>query len=71
LSSKESVFRESAQFPTGARLPQAEVVFAYKDFDHDLTAKAEVLEAVSNKNYHAEGKLPIKKMEIYLLKTVK
>jgi hypothetical protein len=49
--------------------PQAEVVFAYKDFDHTLTAKTEVLEAVSGRTYQAEGKLPVQKMGIYLLKT--
>lgn len=49
--------------------PQAEVLFAYKDFDHPLATRTEVLEAVGGKKYQAEGKLPLRKMEIYLLRT--
>lgn len=49
--------------------PQAEVVFGYKDFEFGLIADTEVLEAVSGKKYQAQRKLPIRKMEIYLLKT--
>jgi len=48
--------------------PEAEVVFAYKDFDYSLSGPVHILEAVSGDTVHAEKSVALKPMRIYLIK---
>ena len=50
--------------------PQADVVFAYRDFDHVIQTRAEVLDAISGETYQTEHAASLKRMRIYRLKKI-
>jgi len=50
--------------------PQANVLFAYKDFEFPLPGNTEVLDAISATSRQATGALVAKKMGIYLLTAI-